>query len=372
MDSNNVKDVLALTPWQQKQAAMLSYYSSLDYLLALHKLVTNLIGGNVEPVLDLAKLQGRDALFVDERWGSRDTPQNWSNNAWPFLKNLQESLARDIAERSLGKFSMTAVNEYFRGMDEFSLAWMSPSEENAFNAEREKIGLWAHPIDLTMSDWMSNGWKDFTFACYYPGFSARVEKVPRFRIRTDIAYPTGTIPKQTGIYIAKDDPHAALQFAWSGEEGRQLRKAITFNELGLAALAAVGRDDLWFNAEKMFKFATSPPYAELFHDDVIWADGPHPTLAAGAVSSRAFVKHDADWYLVEPIEGEFDNLADLGTPTPVKQSPRIVGGEQCVDPGFYFSPSRPDSRRYFSKGETTPAFETHYGKTFWQWASDQT
>jgi len=73
--------------------------------------------------------------------------------------------------------------------------------------------------------------------------------------------------------------------------------------------------------------------------------------------------------LVEPIEGEFDRLADLGTPAQAKHGPRIVGGEQCVEPGFYFSPSRPNSRRYFAKGEIAPVFDTQYGKTFWQWDS---
>jgi len=365
MDSTEKK----LTSWKQKQAAMLACFSSTEYLVHLHKLVIHLINGNVEPVLDRAESQGRDAILVDERWGTRDTAQNWSSNAWPFLKNLQVSLSKNIAERASGKFMKTPVHEYFRGMDQFSLDWMTPDEEAAFNVERQRINTWASPIDLTMSDLMSKGWNDYYFAYDYPEFASRFDQVPRFRIRTDIICPTGVIPKQTGIYIAKNDPHAALQFAWSGKEGRPLRKATTFNELGLAALAAVGRDDLWFSDDKMFKFTTSPPYAQLFHDDVIWSDGPHPNLAPSAVARRAFTTRDCDWYLVEPIEGEFDRLADLGTPAQAKHGPRIVGGEQCVEPGFYFSPSRPNSRRYFAKGEIAPVFDTQYGKTFWQWDS---
>jgi hypothetical protein len=372
MNSTNVKSAFPLTFWQQKQAAMLAYFSSLDYLITLHELVTQLINGNIEAVLDLAKLQGRDAVLVDERWGSRDTSQNWSDNAWPFLKNLQASLARDISERPHGKFKKTAVYEYFRGMDQFSLGWMTPDEEDAFDVARKNISNWAASLDLTMSDWTSNDWDDYGFAWDYPAFASRFDKIPRFRIRTDIVYPTGAIPEQTGIYISKDDPHAALQFAWSGKEGRKLRKATTFNDLGLAALAAVGREDLWFNDEKMFEFTTSPPYAELFREDVIWSDGPHPTLATSAVARRAFTKRDSDWYLVEPVEGEFDRLADLSTSTPLREDgPRIVGGEKCVEPGFYFSPSRTNSRRYFAKGELAPVLGSQYGETYWQWDLNQ-
>lgn len=372
MNSDRLNSKLALSPWQQKQAAMLTYYSSLEYLISLHTLVTRLIDGNIDPVLDQAKSQGRDAVLVDERWGTRDTSQNWSNNGWPYLKGLQDLLAKQIAERPLGKYAMAPVNESFRGMDQFSLGWMTPDEEDAFDEERQKISDWASPINYTMADRMVKAWNDFYFACHYPAFACRFDRIPRFRIRTDIAYPTGVIPKQTGIYIAKDDPHAALQFAWCGKHGRELRQATTFNELGLAAFAAVGRRDLWFSDEKMFKFTTSPPYAKLFHDDVIWNDGPHPSLAPSAVARRAFTKHDADWYLLERIEGESDHLADLEISEAVKLGPRITGGEKCVEPGFYFSPSRPDSRRYLAKDQLAPSFDTGYGQTFWQWDASQT
>lgn len=370
----NSGNLILPSPWHQKQSAMLSYFSSLDYLVTLHRLVTDLIEGNVDPILDKAESQGRDAILVDKRWGTRDTSENWSNNAWPHLKNLQASLARDIGERQLGKFKKTAVFEYFRGMDEFSMAWMAPDEEKAFNGARQRIGDWASPIDLTMSDRMTKNWNDYYFAWDYPVFASRFDKIPRFCIRTDIVYPTGAIPRQTGIYISKEHSHAALQFSWSGKEGRPLRKAITFNDIGLAALGSIGRDELWFNDDKMFEFTTSAPYAKLFHDDVIWSDGPHPRLAASAVARKAFTTCDSAWYLVEPIEGEFDQLADLNTLELVRQGQvaRIVGGEKCVEPGYYFSPSRSGSRRFFKKNEIAPTFDTQYGQTFWQWDASQT
>jgi hypothetical protein len=350
---------------------MLSYFSSLKYLMELHERVTNLVNGVVDPVLDQARSQNRDATLSNARWGTRDTSQNWANYGWPFLKDLQASLAKNIARRASGNYSMTAVNEYLRGVEQFSLQWMTPGEERIFKVGIQGINDHASPLDLTMADQMTSDWNDYRFAYRYPAFASRFNEIPRYRIRTDIVYPSGVVPEETGIYISKDDPHATLQFAWSGKEGRKLRNAITFNDLGIAALAAVGRDDLWFNSQKMFDFATAAQFAQILRDDVIWDDGPHPDLAPSAIARRAFMTRASGWCLVEPIEGEFDRLADLGAATPIEQGSRIVGGEKCIEPGFYFSPSQPNSRRYLTRGEITPTFDSQYGETFWQWDANQ-
>lgn len=74
---------------------MLYEYSSIEYLTKLIQLVNQLIVGIVDPVLTAAAAQGWDALLKSPRWRIRDTPENWANNAWPFLKELQASLAKD-------------------------------------------------------------------------------------------------------------------------------------------------------------------------------------------------------------------------------------------------------------------------------------
>jgi hypothetical protein len=367
-----ISNYLELTPWRKKQAAMLLYYSSLDYLLALHKLVNDFINGDVEAVLDLAQMQQRDKLLVDKRWGTRNTSKNWSNYAWPYLKDLQISLAKKIVQRESGIYRMTAVNESLYAIQQFSLDWMTPAEEEIFDMATQNISNWAAPLDDTMADYMSNSWDDFGFAYHYADFSTMFVSIQKFRINTNIVVPTGVIPDKTGIYVSKDDPNAALQFAWSGKEGRKLREANTFNELGLDALAAVGRRDLWFSDQKMFDFATTSKYAKLLRDDVIWEDGPHPNLAPSAVARQAFTTQPSEWYLVELIDGEFEDLADLDIVEPSKKEPRIAGGEKCIEPGFYFAPSKPGSRRYFAKGDVTPEFDANYGATIWQWDVEQT
>lgn len=354
-----------LTPWHQKQAAMLTYFSSLDYLTELRNLVTRVISG-VNPVLDDSKKQNRDALLLSSRWGSRHTSENWSNYGWPFFKDLQLALGRDTVLRASGIYQTTAVNECLRGAEQFSLAWMTPGEEMLFTQAVQDINDWAAPLDLTMPNWMSRGWDDYLFAYYYPAFASRCKVASRYRILTDVAYPTGKVPPQTGIYVSRDDPYAALQFATSGRKGSALCPANTFNDLGLAALNDVGRNDLWFDEQKMFDFAYASRFAPTLRDEVIFDGRPCPDLARSAVARKAFQTRDSEWCLIEPIQGQLDPLADLITETPSTEGVSIAGGETIREPGYYFSPSHPNSRRYFSSGDTAPVFEAHYGQTFWQ------
>lgn len=50
---------------------------------------------------------------------------------------------------------------------------------------------------------------------------------------------------------------------------------------------------------------------------------------------------------------------------------RVPAGEACPQDGWWFSPAKPGSRRYFKQGEVMPKLDTGYGDTFWQWDSDQ-
>lgn len=369
--------LVTLTPWQQKQAGMLGVFSSGSYLMELHRLISQLINGDINPLLDLADEQKRDHLLTDSRWGERNTATNWSNHAWPFLKDLQAAIARKIAARQSGDYQRTTVHDYFRGIEQFSTNWMTPEEEERLQKAMEHISAWAQPLDLTVADERHPTWDDFGFAYYYPTFAKRFPRIPRYRVRTDLVCESGTIPAHTGIYVSKDDRHAALQFAWSGGAGQKLRAATTFNDLGLAALAAVGRDELWFNAQKMFDFAVTSPFAPTLRESVIWNDGPHPDLAPSAVARCAFVTKKSDWYLVEPIEGVFDDLANLGTSSldandSTKAGPRLLGGDSCTVSGYYMTPSHPGVRRYISRGENAPDHKSEFGQVIWQWDNNQT
>lgn len=361
-----------LIPWRRAQAAMLYHFTSLDYLRALHKMVSDLIGGFVDPLLDMAKAQGRDNLLLSRVWGHRNLARNWENNAWPFLKDLQVSLARDIAWRTLNKYRPTSVNESLRGVAEYSTDWATPGEERFLEIALATISQYAASHDSSV-EVHQNQWDDFSFAYVYPAFAQLMPKTPKFRVANEVIMETGKVPAQTGVYMSIDDPHASLQFVWSEHGGAKLRNANTFNEVGLAALATVGRQSLWFDADKMFAFATAEPYTTLFHDSVFLSGEPYPLLAPAAVARSAFKTRPCRWVLVDIIPGEFEEL-DLATEADAIDAPpprRIVGGDRCREPGFYFTPSSPGTRRYFASDEVAPDIDSSYGATYWQWDANQ-
>jgi hypothetical protein len=361
-----------LGPWRKKQAAMLYHFASLEYLKGLHLMVSNLVNGIVDPLLIRAKAQNRDSVLTDPRWGSRDTSENWSNNAWPFLKDFQSSLVKDIAGRAFERYHITSANECLRGIGEFSMRWATIEEEQQFMEIVKAISEYASNIDDTLNDYHDSRWTDSGFAHSYKKFMTEHRHIPRFQVRKDITGESGKVPSRTGVYVAQDDPHAALQFAWTGNGGGRLRPSQTFNEIGLAALAAVGRQDLWFDDEKMFEFAMQGPYVETFRPTIYMLGEENRDFASLAISQNGYVERPCKWYFVEIVNGEFESIDDISISEPVAQiSARISGGEACQQPGYYFTPARADSRRLFALGEIAPEYLSQYGKTIWQWDTKQ-
>jgi hypothetical protein len=369
MNSPLTKDTAPFfSEWHKKQAAMLYHFASLDYLKRLHRMVTDVIVGEVDPLLDLAREQGRDFLLTDPRWGTRNTVENWANNAWPFLKELQSSLAQDIAARALERYEKTAANECFRGMSEYSMQWAVADEEQRFQDAVRTISDYANKIDKTLDAYHNSRWTDAGFAKVFVKFALEHSTIPCFKIRTDITGESGKTPRRTGVYICQDDPNAALQFAWTGNGGGKLRPAKTFSEIGRAALQAIGRDDLWINDQKMFEFATSGKYDALFRSTIYLLGQEHRDFASLAVSKEAFIDQPCKWYFVETLNGEFENLNALPMSTPDSDIlERIFGGETCKKTGFYFTPSHPDSRQRLVEGAVVPNYQSQYGQTIWQW-----
>ncbi|MDP9894638.1 hypothetical protein J2W32_003514 [Variovorax boronicumulans] len=56
----------------------------------------------------------------------------------------------------------------------------------------------------------------------------------------------------------------------------------------------------------------------------------------------------------------------------VSHSARVPGGESCPRTGWWLTPAKVGSRRYFKVGEIMPVIDgSSYGSTFWQWDVDQ-
>ena len=194
-------------------------------------------------------------------------------------------------------------------------------------------------------------------------------------MRTDVTAESSKVPPRTGVYVSSDEPNAALQFAWIGGHGRKLRLASTFNEIGLDALQQVGRKDLWFDQAKMLAFVQSQKYAPLLAPEVMIDGKPNPCLAPSAVARSAFTDIPSNWYFVEIVNDEFEDIAvvseDDSRAINTHEHLRVEGGHACVRAGYWFTPAKAGSRRYFKDGEIMPAFGTDYGVTFWQWDENQ-
>jgi hypothetical protein len=62
-------------------------------------------------------------------------------------------------------------------------------------------------------------------------------------------------------------------------------------------------------------------------------------------------------------------LSDAADKTAIRL--RVLGDEQCLKEGFWFTPARANSRQHFKQGEVMPVVGGDYGATIWQWDAQQ-
>ena len=85
---------------------------------------------------------------------------------------------------------------------------------------------------------------------------------------------------------------------------------------------------------------------------------------------------DRDWMLDEKYTGPIDwpanwrdDVADFADGT--AQRLRCEAGQPCPREGWWFTPAKAGSRRFFAQGDVMPAYSTDYGMTIWQWDEQQ-
>jgi hypothetical protein len=359
----HMAQILKLSGWQRKQVALLYHFASLDYLQGLLARLNDLLDF-VDATLDKAKTQQRDRLLTDTRWGNRNTSQNWGNHAWQFLADFQRSVVEDIAKRDSDIYNFTDANNCARGLAEYSMGWTTAEEEAEFDAKFTAITDYASNIDETMKkSHPQTSWDDFSLSRAWQEHP--LTPLPQMQVRPDIRVRSGDIPPITGVYISLDDPNASPQFAWTGPPGGRLLDAATFTALGLSALNEVGRDGLWHDAEKIFKFLQSRKDDPEIRDH--WAFKEvlgNISLAPSCLARLSFQYVPTTWALVEIIPGRFEATIDDGKDLPM--GIRVPAGEICPQDGFYFTPALMGSRRHFLKGDVMPEVDSPYGTTIWQ------
>ncbi|WP_152597985.1 hypothetical protein [Novilysobacter arseniciresistens] len=378
-----------LNVWQKRQATLLYHFTSLDYLKGLKQRIDALIKGS-DVTLDTAIDEGRDRLMVSERWGGRDTAANWSTYGFPALVEWQQAVTWMIAQRTIESYCGSDAQNCAGKLRELSMRWATPEEEEHFQRSFDAVFTYASYIDGSITRPQSRD--DGAFYNIWHGVQSEFEslrvsrhselfpRIPRYRVRTDVEAVTGRAPPRTGVYVPQDDPAGALQFCWTGGEwDGSPDDCVTFNALGREAINAVGREHLWKDSPRLLAFVKARHFGA-FEAFVRESRGKRfdperhlndPTWATIFISSEGRMKRPCKWYYVEVIEGDFEEPEDESAVSAGVQS-RIEAGRLCPRVGYWFTPAKQASRRYFKQGEVFPEFEdSAYGATFWQWSPDQ-
>lgn len=365
---------MGLNLWQKRQATLLYHFASLDYLKGLKQHINALIQGT-DALLDLVKEQGRDTLLADPRWGARDTSANWSTYGFPALTDFKQATSRQIAKRSMEVYSITGANQCARMLSELSMRWSTPEEEEEFKTRFESVYKYASYIDYTLA--RPRTIEDGSYYNIWKDYETIFPRMPRFRIRTDVEARTDVKPPRTGVYVPQNDPYGALQFGWTGGEwDGSLDDCRTFNDLGLEAIAAVGRNNLWNNSPELLAFVKQR-HLKAF-DTFLREEGilfqksmfDDPGWASAFISSEGFTSRPCKWYFIEMVEGEFEEAPEIEAAAGTLQ--RVAAGQPCPRSGWWLTPAKANSRRYFKQDEVFPNIEgSAYGATFWQWSPDQ-
>jgi hypothetical protein len=299
---------MLLTCWQKKQAALLYLFSSLNYLEGLRGQISAL-RAFAEGVLDNNEADGRDTFLKSKRWGNRNGGENWRNNAWPFLRDFQKSVAQSIVDQKSNIFHTTGAYQCARGMSESSMQWTTLKEQDQFDGMFEELSRYALYIDKTMDrTTCATRWTDFGLTMAWQRHSNLYPTLPKMQVSPKVLAESGNMPPKTGVYVAMDDPDATLQFAWTGSPSGKLLNATTFNTTGKSALAAAGRSGLWMNGDAMLRFVLDNLLSPDLMSDPFFEDSQTPELAPSLVARNAFTSRPTRWCYVELINDELEPI----------------------------------------------------------------
>lgn len=362
-----------LSLWQKRQAALLYYWMSQDYLRGLKDMIDKLMAG-ADVLLDLAQSQGRDALIADERWGVRDTSANWSTYGHSALADFRKSTIRHIATRINEDYGKTGAYQCAYLLDETSSRWMTEEEEDGFKKQFEAVFSYASRIDEAAGSGGQRNLKDSSMVAHWKTYGGHFPRLPQFRVRTDVIGETDKRPPRTGVYVPQDDPYGTLQFAWTGNSDGILGDAKTFNDKGLAAVKTIGRNALWQDEQKMMAYVIQALQKKQLQpaNGIDWKEVDDLIAARLVLYPQVYKERPCKWYFVEMIDGEFDDgTEEEETGIEPARRPNVPANQPCPEAGWWYTPAQANSRRYFKQGDTMPSIGGDYGQTFWQWASDQ-
>lgn len=312
---------VSLNSHQKRQATLLYYFSSMEFLDGIIARVRALTAFT-DQTLDYAARVDRDKAMRALSWNEGYLAANWSKHAHPMLNDCLHALLRQKRLRATEWYDISGVSGTLTGMSHFSMNWTLPEEESKFlELSGEAIGA-----SMAFDSTINHTWTDLRALSAWIRYHDLFPKIPKFRVRTDVVAESGKRPFRTGVYIPQDDQFGTLQFAWTGNSGGALDECETFSDLAREYIAIVGRDRIWTAPNDAARKPDRIEPTDKYFDD--WCREHKGLKFRKSISSRnarAYLKRPCKWYFVERIPDEFEEAATIPMNTPKKT--RCLPGE---------------------------------------------
>jgi hypothetical protein len=292
---------VALSPTRRRQAALLYHYASPHYLEPLLPRIDQLM-----VAIDRAQQAGAGRVAPSTARTPRQTAAEWRQQGRQALLEFRGHVARQMSLRAIDVYGASGIDECWHGLGQHWLGWTAPDDEARFKAMFDELSRYCLPMDLTLD--RHTAWNDADLALAWRKASRYLKRIPSFELHSEWSADSGQRPPRTGVYAAKDDPHAALQFAWAGDDHGHLLDSSTFNAIGLEALQVIGRDALWLDDDKMCAFIAQSRHQAALKDDSFFDFPVGARFAGGLVARNAFVTRPCRWQYVALIDDQYEVL----------------------------------------------------------------
>jgi hypothetical protein len=318
-----MKMKLALNP---QEIFLLERYISAEYFCLLRDTWDEMVK-HLETCLDSCMQN------LPKNYRAKPLPEQpdvvWGHRVIPNFRKTLQSLNSGYVLLTHGDFLGLTCSwgpeSDFKGQMDYWSGWMLRTDENRYGELLNKAVTLAGNISRTEMA----GWRPFDLSHYndYFGPLNPPTQWPKYRIQGNVSVSTGQKLEQSGIYVP-DVESSCAEFLFVRYETAPAAKV----HIGMRPIL-------------------------------------HPTTGEKYAEEPILEDRDCTWYLVERVpdeQGEVQNDS-----MPAGQRIRVPAGDACPETGFYFTPAQMESRRLFQKGDVMPSVNSEYGRTIWQWDSNQ-
>ncbi|WP_405124647.1 PoNe immunity protein domain-containing protein [Ralstonia pseudosolanacearum] len=129
--------------------------------------------------------------------------------------------------------------------------------------------------------------------------------------------------------------------------------------------------DEWYKASRREPYYDSHTKGRLHNYLGYWSFEAAAIAVELDIDDSSF--RDKPFYPVELADfgRSFKTGRGVGAEDADRLSLRCEAGQPCPKAGYWMTPAKAGSRRYFQLGDVMPAVASDYGSTIWQWDNDQ-